>query len=400
MKCKITNSEISSFMSFDKMPAANGFLEKKDFKNEFFYEMEVGFSDKISLLQLNKFTNPENIHNERYPFYTSSSENMKLHFKKYATWLQKKYLQSNSKLIEIGSNDGTLLSNFSKSNINYLGIEPSSSVAKQAEKNKIKTINFFFNKKTALTLTDFKSSTDVICAANVIAHIPDLNDLIQGIDLLLSANGVFIFEEPYLGSMFSQVSYDQIYDEHIYLFSLSSIKKIFNLFDFDLIDAIPQITHGGSIRYVIGRKKKHTINDRVNQILDQEKKDELDNISSCLRFKKNCETSRKKIKRELIELKQSGKSICGYAATAKSSTVLNYCKIGSDIIDFICDTTSEKIGKFSPGMHIPIVPMKTFHSSKSNIAYLFAWNHRKEIFEKEKNFIQKGGEWYSHVKLD
>ena len=400
MKCKITNSEISSFMSFDKMPAANGFLEKKDFKNEFFYEMEVGFSDKISLLQLNKFTNPENIHNERYPFYTSSSENMKLHFKKYATWLQKKYLQSNSKLIEIGSNDGTLLSNFSKSNINYLGIEPSSSVAKQAEKNKIKTINCFFNKKTALTLTDFKSSTDVICAANVIAHIPDLNDLIQGIDLLLSANGVFIFEEPYLGSMFSQVSYDQIYDEHIYLFSLSSIKKIFNLFDFDLIDAIPQITHGGSIRYVIGRKKKHTINDRVNQILDQEKKDELDNISSCLRFKKNCETSRERIKKELIELKQNGKSICGYAATAKSSTVLNYCKIGSDIIDFICDTTSEKIGKFSPGMHIPIVPMETFHSSKSNIAYLFAWNHRKEIFEKEKNFIQKGGEWYSHVKLD
>jgi len=271
MKCKITNSEISSFMSFDKMPAANGFLEKKDFKNEFFYEMEVGFSDKISLLQLNKFTNPENIHNERYPFYTSSSENMKLHFKKYATWLQKKYLQSNSKLIEIGSNDGTLLSNFSKSNINYLGIEPSSSVAKQAEKNKIKTINFFFNKKTALPLTDFKSSTDVICAANVIAHIPDLNDLIQGIDLLLSANGVFIFEEPYLGSMFSQVSYDQIYDEHIYLFSLSSIKKIFNLFDFDLIDAIPQITHGGSIRYVFGRKKKYKIKDIVIMVLDQEK---------------------------------------------------------------------------------------------------------------------------------
>ena len=401
MKCKVTNNEISSFMSFGKMPAANGFLDTKDFKNEFFYEMEVGFSDKISLFQLNKFTSPENIHNERYPFYTSSSENMKEHFRKYALWLKDNYLKKEkAKLIEIGSNDGTLLNNFSNTNINYLGIEPSSSVAKQALKNNIKTINIFFNKKNAETLTEFKNSTDVICAANVIAHIPDLNDLIQGIDYLLTTKGVFIFEEPYLGSMFSQVSYDQIYDEHIFLFSLSSIKKIFNLYDFDLIDAIPQITHGGSIRYVIGRKKKNTINKRVNEILDQEKKNELDNLASCLNFKRNCEISKDNIKKTLTKYKLNGKKICGYAATAKSSTILNYCNIGNDIIDYICDTTNEKIGKYSPGMHIPIVSMKEFSNNKSDVAYLFAWNHRKEIFQKEAKFKENGGVWFSHVKLD
>ena len=129
------------------MPAANGFLGKKDFKSEFFYNMEVGVSEKISLFQLNKFSNPKIIHNEKYPFYTSSSEYMKIHFKKYADWVLRKYLKTNSKLLEIGSNDGTFLKNFLKTNIDYLGFEPSSNVAKQAINNNIKTVNVFFNKE-------------------------------------------------------------------------------------------------------------------------------------------------------------------------------------------------------------------------------------------------------------
>ena len=399
MKCKITNEKMEPFMSFGKMPAANGFLEKKDFKSEFFYHMEVGFSKKISLFQLNKFSNPKKIHNEKYPFYTSSSEYMKVHFKKYAEWLQKNYLKSNSKLIEIGSNDGTLLKNFSKTNIDYVGFEPSINLSKQAINKNVKTINAFFNKESIKNLKNFKNETDVICAANVIAHIPDLKDLISSTDMLLSSKGVFIFEEPYLGSMFSKVSYDQIYDEHIFMFSLNSIKKIFNLFDFELIDAIPQLTHGGSIRYVIGRKNKHKIHIRVNKGLGSEKDKKLDDLSSCLEFKKNCENSKRKIADSLKKFKEDGKKVCGYAATAKSSTILNYCNINSDIIDFICDTTKEKIGKFSPGAHILIVSLSHFHDNLPDIAYLFAWNHKNEVFSKEKEFLKKGGKWFSHVSL-
>tara|TARA_A100001011_G_scaffold354937_1_gene397773 strand:- start:2209 stop:3372 length:1164 start_codon:yes stop_codon:yes gene_type:complete len=387
-------------MTFGQMPPANGFLEKKDFENEYFYEMEVGFSDEISLLQLNNFTPPKNIHTEKYPFYTSSSKFMENHFQNYANWMMKDYLNNNSKLIEIGSNDGTLLKNFKKTEIEFLGFEPSSKIANLANIKKINTINKFFDRQSAFELAKYKKNTDVICAANVIAHIPDLKDLISGIDELLSPKGVFIFEEPYLGSMFSQVSYDQIYDEHIYLFSLSSIKKIFNLFDFELIDALPQITHGGSIRYVIARKNKYQIKSNVLKLIDNEKANNLDNIESCLNFKKNCEISKKKIIKELQKIKNEGKKICGYAATAKSSTVLNYCKIGRDLIDYITDTTSEKIGKFSPGMHIPIVSVDEFKHNPPDVAYLFAWNHRKEIFKKEKNFSKNGGKWFSHVKLD
>jgi len=199
--------------------------------------------------------------------------------------------------------------------------------------------------------------------------------------------------------MFSKVSYDQIYDEHIFMFSLTSIKNIFSLFDFDLIDALPQITHGGSMRYVVGRKNIYKISNFVKKQLDYEKKNNLDNLESCLKFKENCESSKKKTITELKKMKEKGKKICGYAATAKSTTLLNYCSLNSEIIDYICDTTSEKINKYSPGMHIPIVSMSHFYKNLPDVAYLFAWNHKKEIFSKENDFVNKGGRWFSHVSL-
>ena len=399
MKCKITGENIKPFMTFGKMPLANGFLNSNEFDSEFFYEMEVGFSEKVSLFQLNDFPNPKKIFNKKYPFYTGSSQYMINHFKDYAEWLKKDYLSNDSKLIEIGSNDGTFLKNFSNTNIDYIGIEPSESVAKQAIKNGIKTINIFFNKENIDNIKNFKNKTDVICAANVICHVPNLNNLVSSIDSLLSSKGVFVFEEPYLGSMFSKVSYDQIYDEHIFMFSLTSVKKVFNLFDLDIIDAIPQITHGGSMRYVVGRKGKHEINSRVQKGLDLEKTQKLDDLESCMKFKKDCEDSKTNISTALHKLKEDGKTICGYAATSKSTTILNYCNIDKNIINFICDTTPDKIGKFSPGMHIPIVEVSHFHKNLPNVAYLFAWNHKEEIFAKEKEFLNKSGEWFSHVSL-
>tara|TARA_B100001057_G_scaffold222294_1_gene222713 strand:+ start:552 stop:1751 length:1200 start_codon:yes stop_codon:yes gene_type:complete len=399
MKCKITDEKLNPFMSFGKMPSANGFLDKKDFSKEFFYEMEVGFSEKISLLQLNEFSNPEKVHNERYPFYTSSSLNMKRHFQTFAHWLKEKYLDSGSKLIEVGSNDGTLLQNFKNTNIEAIGYEPSKSIAELANKKNIKTLNKFFNSQNIQDINNFHSSVDIICSANVIAHIPDLKDVIKSVDKLLSSKGLLIFEEPYLGSMFSKVSYDQIYDEHIFMFSISSIKKIFDLFDFELIDVLPQVTHGGSMRYVIGRKNKHKKNDIVSKLADDEQSKELDTIESCLKFKKACEISKKMTIKKLNKFKEDNKKICGYAATAKSTTVLNYCNIGNDIIDYICDTTKEKIGKFSPGTHIPIVPINSFHENVPDVAFLFAWNHKEEIFAKEKSFKDNGGVWFSHVAL-
>ena len=399
MKCKITGDDISPFMSFGKMPLANGFIEEKNFSKEFFYEMEVGFSKKLSLFQLNDFPNPKKMFNKEYPFYTGSSMYMKAHFKDYADWINKEYLKNGSKLIEIGSNDGTFLKNFSNSNIDYLGFEPSENVAQEAIKNGINTKNIFFNLENVKNLKKFKGNTTVISAANVICHVPDLKNLISAVDFLLATDGVFIFEEPYMGSMFSKVSYDQIYDEHIYMFSITSIQKIFKIFDFELIDVLPQGTHGGSMRYIVARKNQRSINKRVYDGLRFEKEKKFDDEESCLKFKIDCEKSKKNIIESLTKYKDMGKSIAGYAATSKSTTILNYCNINNSIIDFICDTTKDKIGKYSPGMHIPIVATSEFKNNFPDIAYLFAWNHKKEIFSKESNFSDKGGKWFSHVTL-
>ena len=393
MKCKITHKPIKPFMSFGKMPIANGFLKKQDFSKEYFYNMEVGFSEDLSLLQLNDHPKPEVMFNENYPFFTSSSKLMIEHFKSYANFLRK-YLNTNSKLIEIGSNDGTFLKNFSNNSNNIIGFEPSKNVAKLAKKNKVPTINSFFNTKTIANINEYLGNTDLICASNVICHIPDLNDLIKSVDMLLSLDGTFVFEEPYLGSMFDQVSYDQIYDEHIYVFSVSSVSKIFERFNLYLVDAIPQKTHGGSMRYVV--KRKNDKSNLIKKIIEEEKIKKLDQIESCLMFKNNCEISKKRIVDKINILKNQGKSICGYAATSKSTTILNYCQIGCDQIDYICDTTSEKIGKFSPGMHIPIKDMDYFRKNQTDCIYLFAWNHKLEILNKEKNFK---GYWFSHVEL-
>tara|TARA_Y200000002_G_scaffold347077_1_gene322051 strand:- start:275 stop:1459 length:1185 start_codon:yes stop_codon:yes gene_type:complete len=394
MKCKITNKSIKPFMSFGNMPIANGFLDKKDFSNEFFFNMEVGFNEELSLFQLNDHPKPEKMFNKNYPFFTGSSEYMKRHFKSYAEFV-KKYLKTNSRIIEIGSNDGTFLKNFDNSENFLTGVEPSKNVADIAIKNNIPTINEFFNTVSAKKLKKFVGNTDLICASNVICHVPNLNNLIEAVDLLLSKDGVFVFEEPYLGSMFEKVSYDQIYDEHIFMFSATSISKIFSKFNFYLVDAIPQTTHGGSMRYVLKRFKNED-NESLKKIFNYEDKNNLNKIDSCLEFKKNCEISKDNITNKIKSFKDEGRTICGYAATSKSTTILNYCNIGTNYIDFICDTTKEKIGKFSPGKHIPIRDINYFHENMTDCVYLFAWNHKEEIFNKEKNFR---GEWFSHVNL-
>jgi len=383
-------------MSFGKMPIANGFIKKKDFNKEFFFKMEVGFNEELSLFQLNDHPKPEKMFNQNYPFFTGSSEYMKVHFKNYANFIKKKFLKSNSKIIEIGTNDGTFLKNFNKDKIKMMGFEPSANVAQEAKKNGIPVVADFFNSNNIFKIPSFIKKTDLICASNVICHIPDLNDLIKTIDILLTSSGTFVFEEPYLGAMFDKVSYDQIYDEHIFIFSATSIKKIFERYDFDLVDAYPQETHGGSMRYIIKRKKKSSLSSNLKNILIKEKKYKLDSIESCLDFKKNCEISKIKINDKIKKIRNSGKSICGYAATSKSTTILNYCGIDGSQIDYVCDTTKEKIGKYTPGTHIPIKDMNYFYKNQPDTIYLFAWNHKKEILNKEKKFK---GEWFSHVNL-
>ena len=398
MYCKITNKKIKTVMNFGKMPMANGFLLKKDFNKEFFYNLKVGFNEKNFLFQVDNHPRSSQIFNNKYPFFTHKSKFMVNHFGKFFNWLQKNYLKKKSKIIEIGSNDGTFLSYFEKKKYDITGFEPSLNVAKIAKQKGIKVISKFFNYKNVSKLKKLQNKVNLICAANVICHIPNLKDLIKSIDFLLEEKGFFIFEEPYLGSMFKKVSYDQVYDAHVFIFSLHSVRSIFNSYGFDLIDALPQKTHGGSMRYVIARKNIFKVRDIVKKIITKEKASKLHKISSCIKFKKQCENSKKNFKSLIKKLKFNGKRICGYAASAKSTTALNYCGIDNNYIDYVVDSTKEKIGKYTPGTHIPIKSPDYFRKNYPDVAILNSWNHKKEILKKEYKFKKKGGRWISHVK--
>jgi methylation protein EvaC len=400
MKCKVSGQKIKPFMSFGKMPMANGFLDKKNFKKEFFYKLDVGFCKKNYLFQVNDHPKSPHIFNNNYPFYTNKSIYMVRHFKNYFKWVKKNFLSRESKIIEIGSNDGSFLKNFKKNNFDHIGFEPSKNVADYSKKNyQVNVFNGFFNTNNIKKFKKFKLNTDLICAANVICHIPNLKEVIKSIDYLLSKKGVFVFEEPYLGSMFKKNSYDQIYDAHVFIFSLHSVRSIFKSFGFDLINAIPQKTHGGSMRYVIARSNQRTIKSSVKRLISEEKKLKLDKIETCFKFKKLCKLSKKNFIKKLKYYKAKGKKIAGYAASAKSTTVFNYCDLGPNIVDYITDSTKEKIGKFSPGKHIPIVSINHFRKYPPDIAILCSWNHKNEIIKKEKNFKRFGGKWISHVKV-
>ena len=206
-----------------------------------------------------------------------------------------------------------------------------------------------------------------------------------------------MFEDPYLGDVFERTSYDQIYDEHVFLFSAHSIQHLFGLNGMELIDVQPQKTHGGSMRYVLAHAGVHAVKESVPNLLAKEVALGLNRLATFDAFRKNVEHSREDLVTLLRDLKAAGKRIAGYGATSKSTTILNYCGIGPDVIDFISDTTPIKQGKFTPGMHIPVKSHEAFQANPPDFALLFAWNHAEEIMSKEKAFTSSGGRWIVHV---
>lgn len=397
--CRVSNKKLKKIFDFNKQPLGNGFLLKKDFKKEFFFDMKVGFCNTSKMFQLNHQPNPKKMFHKNYAFYSSTSKMMKIHFEKFYKELinHKCMNKKNPFVIEIGSNDGIMLQNFAKNNYHHLGIEPSLNVAKVAKKKSINTLVNFFNTKTANLIKKTYGKADLIYAANVICHIPNIKNLFSNISKILNKNGVFVFEDPYLGDVINKTSYDQIYDEHVFLFSLHSIKYLAAKYDLQLIDAKHQETHGGSMRYYIGHKDVYKSKKIVNKIILNEKKIGIDNFNNFKKFQIKIKKSKNQLIKLLRKLKKQGKSIAGYAATSKSTTILNYCKIGDDLIDYISDTTSYKQNKFSPGSHIPIKSYDFFKDNTPDYAVLFAWNHSKEIMKKEKLFKKNGGKWIVFV---
>lgn len=398
-KCLICGSSVEPFMTFGPMPIANGFLTGDQFKDEYFFEMEVAFCDKCKMFQLVNQPEPQQMFNENYAFFSGTSKLMGLHFGEFADHVMEDYLKDASDpfIVEIGSNDGIMLKNFAQKGMRHLGIEPSANVAKVAMDQGINTIVEFFDKSLAEKIVREHGQADAYIAANVMCHIPYINSIVEGIKSLLKPDGIVMFEEPYLGNVIQQITYDQIYDEHTFLFSVHSIRYLFNQFDMEVIDMEPQKTHGGSMRYVIAYKGEKPVHENVQKQLEFELELGLTDPKTYEQFRNNCEKYRSDLMNLLIDIKSQGKSIAGYAATSKSTTIINYCGITTDHLDCIYDTTPIKQGKFSPGAHIPIKPHSEFKDNYPDYALLFGYNHEKEIMAKEQEFMKQGGKWITYV---
>jgi len=397
--CFICNAEAEVFMTFGSMPIANGFLNKDQFSDEYFFEMEVAFCDKCKMFQLVNQPDPGQMFNENYAFFSGTSKLMAAHFEEFANHVLDDYIKDKNDpfVVEIGSNDGIMLKHFSQKGIRHLGIEPSANVAQVAMDQGINTIVDFFDKLLAEKIVSEHGQADAYIAANVMCHIPYINSIVEGIKVLLKPDGIVMFEDPYLGDVIQKTTYDQIYDEHTFLFSVYSIQYLFNQFNLEVIDVDPQETHGGSMRYVIAHKGAKPIHNNVQKQLEYERKLGLTDPETFDTFRRSCETYRLNLIELLNDIRSKGKSIAGYAATSKSTTIINYCGITTDHLDCIYDTTPIKQGKFSPGAHIHIKPHSGFRNNYPDYALLFGYNHEKEIMAKEQEFMNQGGKWITYV---
>ena len=397
-KCLICDDGFNPFVDFGDMPIANAFASKEDLQNEYTFDMKVGFCEKCNMVQLVEQPDREKMFHENYAFFSSTSNYMISHFNGFAELvISLQGLTEKSFVLEVGSNDGIMLQNFLSNKIPCLGVEPSQNVANVAIEKGIEVITKFFDQPLAEEISKLHQKADAILSANVMCHIPYIHSIYDGVKVLLKEDGVFIFEDPYLGEIIEKTSFDQIYDEHVFLFSALSVSYLANLHDLELINVESQITHGGSMRYTLAHKGAKTVSQNVNRLIQQEKKIGLDKKHAYMNFTSSVD----KIKDDLIGLltmlKNEGKKVVAYGATSKSTTVINYFGITPDLIECIYDTTPIKQNKYSPGAHIPVLPYNQFRESNPDYVLLFAWNHAEEIMKKERDYMGLNRHWITYI---
>ena len=389
---------IRKFLDLGIQPLANQYLNKPknlSVKKGQLYNLNVCFNSKTKLVSISKKIPVKKMFNNTYPYKSSMSKTMLNSFKNLSNEIKKRFKPK--LFLEIGSNDGALIKNFNIKNT--VCVEPCANLAKITKKNGYFTYAKYWNYSLSTEIKKKFNSIDVIYAANTLTHIANLREVFRSICNILSNNGVLIIEDPSLLECIKQTSYDQFYNEHIYVFSALAVKNIINEFGLELFDIQKISTHGGSLRYFIKRKNNNQIkiSNKVSTQINKEIKYGLDKFATFVKFGEKTVNSKNRLIYLLNRLKKQNKTIVGYGATAKATTVLNYCDIDEKIIDFFIDTTPDKINKYMPGKKIPI--KKYNKKIYKNVDYflLGAWNFKKEIFKKEKKFIKKGGKFITHV---
>ncbi len=395
--CRICGfRELHEFLNLGKMPIPNGFLSKEalTIKEEKF-DLICLYCHSCGLVQLSDVVNP-NLMFKNYVYIPSTAKIMMNNFSNLAFAVHKRFkLGSKDLVVDIGSNDGSLLTFFKSFQSKVLGIDPALNLAKVAELKGVPTLTNLFNSKTALKAVKKFGKASAITATNAIAHIHNLYEVFKGVDILLSKNGIFVTEFPYLYDLISKNQFDTIYHEHLSYFSLKPWIHLAEKFNFEIIDVKRLLIHGGSIRLTHRRKsgkRKPHIN-AVRYLINLEKELGLHEKETYDNFASRIFTLKEDLIKYLASLKKANKRIVGYGAAAKGNVLTNFFNIGTKTLDYIVDSVPYKQGLYTPGKHIPIFSEHKLVEDQPDYALILAWNFADEIIEKQKAFIKKGGKF-------
>lgn len=399
--CGFCGAELENvFVDLGTAPPSNSFLSADEFSNEEkFYPLSVYVCSDCLLVQSPFYKRPEEIFNQNYIYHSSWSPSWVDHAEQYVEEITDRLsLDGKSLVIEIGSNDGYLLQHFLKRNIPCLGIDPSSSAAAMAQIKGINTITSFFSTSLAKLLVEKGKSADLICGINVFAHVPNINDFIEGINILLKSNGTLTMEFPHLLCLMRETQFDTIYHEHYYYYTLTSVRKMLAAHGLTLFDLEQLSTHGGSLR-IYARKAGGKIQQSplVNEVLAAERAAELDKISGYLGFQKRISHIRHAVMRFLLDAAQKGKTVMGYGAAAKGNTLLNYFGIRRDLLPCVVDASPQKQGKFLPGSRIPVLHPEKIREIRPDYLFVLAWNLIDEIMEQHSYIRDWNGKFVTAI---
>jgi 2-polyprenyl-3-methyl-5-hydroxy-6-metoxy-1,4-benzoquinol methylase len=392
--CRFCNEQLNQiFIDLGESPLANSFL-KYDMiiKREKFYPLCTFVCSKCFLVQLGEFESPDKIFRD-YAYFSSFSETWLEHAKKYVDMMIMKYnLGEKSNIIEIASNDGYLLKNFKARKTSVLGIEPAINIAKVAEENGIPTIMEFFGTELAKKLVNEKNQADLLIGNNVLAHVPDLNDFVKGMKIILKPDGIATLEFPHLLQLIKYNQFDTIYHEHFSYFSFLTAVKIFTYHGLIIFDVEELPTHGGSLRIYVKHEENKSIpiNNNVKYLIEKEEEFGLSKIFTYSQFQTKIEKLKENICSFFINAKKQNKKIVCYGAPAKGNTLLNYCKIGTDFIMYTVDRSIHKQGLYLPGTHILIKEPENILETKPDYIVILPWNLKEEITS-QISYIRKWG---------
>ena len=394
MRCRHCGSSVTvSFCDLGMSPLANSYVSVEQIdRAESFYPLHAYVCGECFLVQLQEFESPEQIFSD-YAYFSSYSDSWVAHCRQYVEQMVARYgLGSEQLVIEVASNDGYLLKFFKEKGVPVLGIEPAANVARAAQDLGIETLVEFFNPTLAETLVRRGIQADLLLGNNVLAHVPDLNGFVRALKLALKPSGVITLEFPHLLELIRERQFDTIYHEHFSYLSLGTVERVFSKFGLKVFDVDRLATHGGSIRVYATHAENamQTISGHVNEMLSEEASAGLGSLTTYRAFSDEVKKTKRALLRFLIYAREQGKSVVGYGAPAKGNTLLNYCGVRTDLLDYTVDRSPHKQGRFLPGVRLPIYPPEKIRETKPDYVLILPWNIKDEVMS-QMSFVRQWG---------